>query len=306
MQNKLNTNIERIIAKIDNDFNPDGSDWIPRVGTWVYDAMSQLDVVQKETKRRRLKVTNGIAYSPCDIDIDNLKVYDSNGCIIKEMGEKSCQCSIPLRADNMVENDDYDERGDSSQELEFIEGIDEGKPYGYSRFEFTPDTIDKINQDGHRAPDVHAVLINDTCNPPRYNVIEIDRPGYNSNNQSKNYVVVGSNKIQVNFDTPYITIEHEEIKSEYSSVYGCELPVIPNNGLLIEAIAYYCMYKMLCRGYNHPVFNLKASQYGTNPYYEWGKLKDEAKRKSIIDAQGEVIDDSNLWQSAFYIYTFCR
>ena len=25
------TNIERIIAKIDNDFNPDNSDWIPNV-----------------------------------------------------------------------------------------------------------------------------------------------------------------------------------------------------------------------------------------------------------------------------------
>ena len=39
MLNNVNTNVEHIIAKIDNDFNPDNSDWIPRVGTWVIDAM---------------------------------------------------------------------------------------------------------------------------------------------------------------------------------------------------------------------------------------------------------------------------
>ena len=44
MQNKLNTNIERIIAKIDNDFNPDNSDWIPRVGAWTIDAMNMLKI----------------------------------------------------------------------------------------------------------------------------------------------------------------------------------------------------------------------------------------------------------------------
>jgi hypothetical protein len=57
---------------------------------------------------------------------------------------------------------------------------------------------------------------------------------------------------------------------------------------------------MLCRGYKHPVMNLAASQYGTNPYYMWIKLKDEAKR-SVINNN---FDDTKMFRSNFFINTF--
>lgn len=56
------------------------------------------------------------------------------------------------------------------------------------------------------------------------------------------------------------------------------------------------MYKMLCRGYKHPVFNLNASQYGTNPYYMWTQLKDKAKASTINDSQR---DDNGEWRKFF-------
>lgn len=62
------------------------------------------------------------------------------------------------------------------------------------------------------------------------------------------------------------------------------------------------MYKMLTRGYVHPVMNLAASQYGTNPYYIWMQTKEEAKRSVINDGTDQILDD--LWRSAFYIGTF--
>ena len=37
--------MESIIAKIDNDFNPDNSDWINRVPAWCVDAMQQLKIL---------------------------------------------------------------------------------------------------------------------------------------------------------------------------------------------------------------------------------------------------------------------
>ena len=61
MLNKINTNVELIIAKIDNDFNPDTSDWIPRVAAWAIDAMSQLKLLSTERKKRTLKVIDRIA-----------------------------------------------------------------------------------------------------------------------------------------------------------------------------------------------------------------------------------------------------
>lgn len=326
MQNKSNTNIERIIAKIDNDFNPDGSDWIPRVGPWVVDAMSQLDVTSTEEKTRKLPVNNRLAYSPCKLDDGNVEVYDANGCRVKEMNGSVTECDCSLRG---VGNDEecnprevvVDDDGNIRLEDGTIINAEDHRhleldrdynsdPYNIHDFEFktghrfTHRTVDHIRQHANHAPGMHALLINTKESRNRYNVVEVNE--YGRGNEPHNYVISGGDKIQLNFDTPFITIKYEDVKTEYSEVYGCELPVIPNNGLLIEAIVYYCMYKMLCRGYTHPVMNLKASQYGTNPYYEWNKLKDEAKRKSIIDAQGNVIDDSDLWQSAFYIYTFCR
>ena len=47
MANNKTITIEHIIAKLDNDFNPDNSDWIPRVPAWCVDAMNELKVLRK-------------------------------------------------------------------------------------------------------------------------------------------------------------------------------------------------------------------------------------------------------------------
>lgn len=269
------TNIERIIAKIDNDFNPDNSDWIPRVGAWCIDAMHQLNIFCTERKKINLKVNERIAYTPCSIANTNIKVYDKYGCEIEnaENTKSCCGCSST---------------GDLTENI---------------HKEFTPDTIDVIeNNNAANAPDyLLAETLNSKEWPGRYRINE-----YNYlNKQDKcthNFVLIDCNKIELNFDTDCITVEYDTIKTEISKTYGCELPLIPNNGLLIEAIGYYCLYKMLCRGYKHPVFNLGASQYGTNPYYIWNKLKEEAKRATIIDAQGDINDE--IWRNSFFNFTF--
>ena len=43
--------LQRIIAKVDNDFNIDQSDWIPRVAAWTIDAMSILKCTPYVKKR---------------------------------------------------------------------------------------------------------------------------------------------------------------------------------------------------------------------------------------------------------------
>ena len=116
------------------------------------------------------------------------------------------------------------------------------------------------------------------------------------------YVRLNSTTFELNFDTDYIIVKYQAPKQIHCTVYNCASPAIPNNGKLIEAITYYCMYKMLTRGYVHPVMNLSASQYGTNPYYIWMQSKEEAKRSVINDGIDENLDD--LWRSAFYINTF--
>ena len=274
MLNNVNTNIERIIAKIDNDFNPDNSDWIPRVGAWCIDAMSQLDILPTKRKKKKLIVKDRIAYSECAINNTKLKVFDNNGCEIKEANKEE-YCSDCLSTGRLTS-----ETSDSITEL-------------------TPDTIDIINTGQQQAPNYVIAETKNDKYPFRYNVHHFVIGDNNS--QERNYVLVDCDKIEINFDANFIYIETEFIETTCSQLFNCELPVIPNNGLLIEAIAYYCIYKMLCRGYKHPVFNLAASQYGTNPYYNWIQLKEEAKR-SVIN--NNVDDASKLFRSTLFIDTF--
>ena len=60
--------VEHIIAKIDNDFNPDNTDWIPRVAAWCTDAMSQLKVLNTVNKSVRYPVKDKTVKSQCCFD----------------------------------------------------------------------------------------------------------------------------------------------------------------------------------------------------------------------------------------------
>ena len=273
MQNNVNTNIERIIAKIDNDFNPDNSDWIPRVGAWCIDAMSMIGCLCTERKKETIIVNNRIAQSNCPINNHNLKVYDNNGCEIKNVQQLASKCCNSFT-------------GEIQQSI--------------TTEISTSTSVYNANQPLNNAPDY---VIAETTNidkswPGRYNVKEYN---FGQSIKDKNYVIIDNNKIELNFDTDCITIEYDTIKIEPTSL-GYELPVIPNNGILIEALVYFCIYKMLCRGYKHPVLNLSASQYGTNPYYIWNELKEQA-RISIINQSTENID-TRIMRDNFYINTF--
>lgn len=266
MLNDKNSNIERIIAKIDNDFNPDNSDWIPRVGAWCVDAMSQINCLPTKRIKKQLTVKNRIAYIQEKLP-DNVKVYDCNGCKIANAERIETDCS-------------YTHSPTGSQTH-----VELSNTMAYEEH--------NVQEDTAIATQVIGVY------PQRHNVEIVKKPIGNIN---RNFVLIDGHQIELNFDTNCITIEYDGIETECSSEYGCELPVIPNNGLLIEAIVNYCMYKMLCRGYRHPVLNLQASQYGTNPYFMWNQLKDQAKRSIINNGVDE--DVSKLWRSAMFINMF--
>lgn len=262
MQTNPNTNIEHIIAKIDNDFNIDHSDWIPRVAAWAIEALSMLKCTKYETICKKLIVTDRIV-TVSGIDLKNIEVCDINGCKIDYIEDvlKYNRCSCPFISST----------GEETQAVE-----------------------------GNRDEQI-AIPVDPSQYPTEY-ITTSKSKAYRK--QNRYYVVISPTQLEINFDAEYIYIKYKGIKTEMSTLYNCELPVIPNNSLVIEAIAYYCMYKILCRGHKHPVMNLHASQYGTNPYYMWMQLKDQAKRSAIIDAQGEVIDDGGIWKSSFFNFTF--
>lgn len=265
--NNSKITVEHIIAKIDNDFNPDNSDWIPRVATWCTDAMSQLKVLNKVDKAVKYNVKDRIVKSYCCFD-NIVKVLDENGCEIKEASVDewcgSCSSSTGV-GEQSIHNESCNPNGSGTREILY-----------------NPNAKEDVTFAEH---------VNTIVERERHNVKSIS----SAPRRERNYVIYG-NIIELNFDTPTIKVISKQVETVYSDYYKCEIPVIPNNGLLAEALAYYCMYKMLCRGYKHSVFNLHASQYGTNPYDMWMRLKDRARNSVINDSQG---DDNGEWRRFF-------
>lgn len=235
--------LQRLIGKIDNDFNISESDWIPRVAAWTIDALSQMQVLPMERKRRKLEVNNKIAQFPCTLNATELKVYDENDIEIPELNnETSCGCSNKTNR--------------TSQEIAII----------------------------------------DTSNKTGYNYMTIAQV---INPNGRNFVLDGNN-IELNFDTDYIEVETYETATYFDEYYQCEVPYIYDNGLLLEALAWYVMFKYLSRGSKHLVYDLKSPSPATNPYVQWTTLKPKAAASVKI----AIAKDNQGWNNFFYNSTF--
>ena len=239
MKIKNQLTLQRLIGKIDNDFNISESDWIPRVAAWTIDALSQLKCLPMERKRRLLEVSNKIAVFPCEINAKELKVFDSCGNEIKQLNkENNCSCS-------------------------------------------------KINSNS-----IHLI-------ENKHNFLSVDFDINNTYKGNRNFVLDGNN-IELNFDTPYINVETYEVATYYDEYYDCECPYIYDNGLLLEALAWYCMFKYLSRGSKHPVYDLKSQNPALNPFIQWNSIK----QKASISVKNEMMTDNSGWNNFFYNSTF--
>ena len=235
--------LQRLIGKIDNDFNISESDWIPRVAAWTIDALSQMQVLPMERKRRKLEVSNRIAQFPCQINAEELKVFDKSGREIPELNrETSCGCS--------------NSQNSTPQEIAII---------------------DTANKTGINFMQVGTII------------------GPNSHN-----FVLDGNNIELNFDTDEIEVETYETATYFDDYYQCEVPYIYDNGLLLEALAWYVMFKYLSRGSSHPVYDLKSNNTALNPYVQWNILRPKAASSVKI----AISRSSDGWNNFFYNSTF--
>lgn len=235
--------LQRLIGKVDNDFNISESDWIPRVAAWTIDALSQMKVLPMERKRRTLEVSDRIAQFPCTINAEEISVYDSNGCEIPAYKKsKSCGCNksnIPFMG----------------------EQIGVTKPYAPNGWE----TVQVAN---------------------------VVTAG------NRNFVLDGNNII-LNFDTDKIDVESLEVVTYHDDYYDCECPYIYDDGLLLEALSWYILYKYLSRGSKHTVYSLQSNSPVTNPYIQWNTLRP----KAMASVKGKL-GNAKGWNNFFYNSTF--
>lgn len=236
--------LSRLIGKIDNDFNISESDWIPRVAAWTIDALSQMQVLPMERKRRKLEVSNRVAQFPCIINAKELKVYDKHGCEIMELNnDNSCGCSKSSKT--------------MPQEIA---------------------VIDDTNKTGINFMTVGTIV---------------------TSNRNHNFVLDGNN-IELNFDTDEIEVESYETATYFDEYYQCQVPYIYDNGLLLEALAWYCLFKYLSRGSKHQVYSLSSPNQVLNPYMQWSILKP----KAMASVKIAISRSSDGWNNFFYNSTF--
>lgn len=233
--------LQRIIGKVDNDFNIDDSDWIPRVGAWVIDALSQLKVLPMQRKRRKLDVVDKIAIFPCVINTKDIHVYDMNGCKITYKSSRPC-C---------------------------------------------------INDEPNSYDDVFGEFTNSKDERLRVRVHTIKE-------KEPKYFTVDNNKIILNFNTDYILVESLEVATYYDDYYNCEVPYVYDDGILLEALCWYILFKYLSRGGKHPVYSLTASNDVLNPYRQWLNLKNKATA-SVLNSFNYNEDG---WNNFFFNSTF--
>ena len=236
--------LERLIGKIDNDFNISESDWIPRVAAWTIDALAQMQILPMERKRRKLEVSNRTAQFPCRLNVSELKVYDKNGCEIPELDSiTSCGCS--------------NTKNTTSQEIAVI----------------------------------------DTTNKTGVNFMKVGTIGISGGN--RNFVLDGNN-IDLSFDTDEIEVETYETATYFDEYYQCEVPYIYDNGILLEALAWYVLFKYLSRGSKHQVYNLSSASRVTNPFMQWEYLKPKAS----ASVKMSINRSKDGWNNFFYNSTF--
>lgn len=243
---KLNNQLtlQRLIGKIDNDFNISESDWIPRVAAWTIDALSQMKVLPMEKKRRELEVSDRVAIFPCTITAEELKVFDSNGNEIPSYNSfKNCGCK----------------KSTNRTTEEQIGITDSSARNGW-------ETIQVVN------------------------VVSAS---------GRNFVLDGNN-IELNFDTDKITVESFEVATYHDDYYDCECPYIYDDGLLLEALSWYVLFKYLSRGSKHIVYDLKSTNPVTNPWTQWNTLRPKAA-SSVKSKLGSANDG---WNNFFYNSTF--
>lgn len=136
MKVKRLISMQRLVGKVDNDFNISESDWIPRVAAWVIDALSQLKVLPMERKRRELEVSERIALFPCEITAHELKVFDKYGNEIANGAESKC-CSVksPIPSTGRlhetigVANNAANDSANSTTLVTVVSGVDSHKFY---------------------------------------------------------------------------------------------------------------------------------------------------------------------------------
>ena len=205
-----------------------------------------------------------------------------------EVSERIAQFPCEL---NATELKVYDSNGNEIKELDSSKGCNCNNNFGKA------DNCRCNTSTPVGNTDNKEIGVFDSTNKSGVNTVLI---GTVTSASGRNFVLDGNN-IELNFDTDSIVVESYETATYYDEYYNCECPYIYDNGLLLEALSWYCMFKYLSRGSKHPVYDLKSNSQVTNPFIQWSLLKTKAANAVKMDISK---NKNEGWANFFYNSTF--
>lgn len=260
------TDVDEVIARLDNDFNINKADYINRIPQWVYQCLGNLHIHLGLVPAIHIaNVENNQAELPDDIEW--LTAIEYNGTRLTKASKTSVKFSTSPAVKDYIAvaaaNDSYTIIEDTSNVT-----IDEA--------------LNSMNLD------LQSIYLRDSS----YIKSLTD--------STDNYVLLPNGKIDTSFKSGIVYIHYYKFPVYYSELIGSLCPKVPDHEAILEALTWYILMSILQRGYKHPVYSLNSNSFVTNPYLMYRKIRLNAKNKSADEDRdtGRLIDA--MWKSSMY------
>ena len=108
---------------------------------------------------------------------------------------------------------------------------------------------------------------------------------------TETYEITINQNISTTFKTGEVLVHYKKLPTEYSHLLQIDVPLIPDNEEVIDALKWYCFKMIISRGYKHSVFNYR---YAND---EWNRLRLKARHSvSRLDSNERELHKL-LWTS---------
>ena len=255
---------DSILSRLDNDFNVNSGDWIPRVPQWLYQCLSDLNIYLSLIPKAHVSIVSNYSTNIPD-DLQLMTAIEYNGSRLTRIGSYS-----------------YKPQSTSSNSSAYIKtnvGIT------------LTGTLENVTLDDSLSDievQLSKIRVYDASSV-------IDLPG-----NSETYRLIPNGTIETSFEEGLIVFHYYSFPSAYNERLNSLCPLIPDNNAVEDAATWYIFQSILQRGHKHPVFTLGNPNWKLDPFERYRKARLNAKNKSnkLDKDQARIVDA--MWQSHLY------
>lgn len=116
-------------------------------------------------------------------------------------------------------------------------------------------------------------------------------------NDGSTYELTKRGYILSSKETGTMRIHYKKLPVVFDDELGHEVPLIPKDEKLLYALEWYILYRILVRGYKHPVFNLANNNPELNPSKQWRLWANKASNSIAALNKDERDLHRDMWNT---------